>query len=304
VVPGLSLDPQGKLAEAAGGTFSGFERLSVTGTAFNDIAPRQRLGGGANGDDLNGDAGDDTLEGRDDSDLLVGGFGSRHPPGGAGGRLLRGGLGNNNNFIFGVSVARASTMANATCSRARTATTRSPWAWATKRYGGAGTDALQVTLARRASGVQLDLRTDAFGALAGALGGTLAGFEAVTDIRLTDFNDVLIRGTAVTRATSTAWAATIGSRATTGPIPWAATRATTFWKGGAATTACSAGDGRDPCWAATETTRSTPTSTTPRCAVSSLYENARRADTAAPANDTLNGGGGDDQLIGGWGTDN
>ena len=189
----LRINAGESLGALAGAQLSGFEYYSVWGTTFadtltasggNDVflggAGDDVLNGGAGANGLYGEAGRDTLNGGDGADTLFGSSnsvtstilnesgvyvlgGTRDDGevdiliGGAGNDVIHVGFGDNAD-------------------------------------GGADTDVLYVSLARRHSAVNLDLGSNAFGAIAAVQGGTLTGFESLTAVGLTSYNDVFRAG--------------------------------------------------------------------------------------------------------------
>jgi Ca2+-binding RTX toxin-like protein len=162
-------DPIGDvIAAASGGSYVNVELYTVRGTGFDDT-----LIGSAAADIFHGAEGSDQLEGRDGNDVLIGSVHAHNQivnnlPGaayddGVADELL-GGEGNDSISVGILDYAD----------------------------GGNGTDTLNISFSALGTGVVLDLATgDRFATLAAASGATLIGFENVSYVVTTHFDDTL-----------------------------------------------------------------------------------------------------------------
>ena len=173
---GLTLDMTGGLAAlgaASGGSFTNVERITVRGSNHADVmtgsAGVETLFGGAGADTINGGDGNDVLIGATYAhNQLVGALAGHHFDDGAV-DTLSGGEGNDT-IVIGLGDS-----AN----------------------GGGGTDILHLTLGALTHGVNLDLTVgDLWATLAAASGGSITGFETLSYLATTDFDDtVRLNGT-------------------------------------------------------------------------------------------------------------
>lgn len=157
----LNLSPlftNGSLTIGAG-TLSGFENLSSLNLSrFNDVVS---IGGSAfSFTTVNGGAGSDTINGGIGFDYLFGNDDGVEQD------TLRGGA--NTDYIF----AGVNDIAD----------------------GGAGTDTLSLDLSAATAGISLDLTAGFNGGTQAVAGGSFTGFEVVSDVLLTDFDDTLTVG--------------------------------------------------------------------------------------------------------------